>query len=71
MKDTFTHTLKYASSTALCGARVLFLANAMPLHATEPDAHDLVYHAGHLFVTAQNSHSLVILKVSDELARFI
>lgn len=31
------------------------------------DAHDLVYHDGHLFVTAQNSHSLVILKVSDEL----
>lgn len=27
------------------------------------DAHDLVYQAGHLFVTAQNSHSLVILKV--------
>ncbi len=33
------------------------------------DAHDLVYHDGHLFVTAQNSHSLVILKVSDELSR--
>lgn len=27
------------------------------------DAHDLVHHEGHLFVTAQNSHSLVILKV--------
>lgn len=27
------------------------------------DAHDLVYQAGHLFVTAQNSHSLVILMV--------
>jgi len=33
------------------------------------DAHDLVYHDGHLFVTAQNSHSLVVLKVSAELAR--
>jgi|CXWL01.1.fsa_nt_gi hypothetical protein len=31
------------------------------------DAHDLVYHDGHLFVTAQNSHSLVILKVGDAL----
>jgi hypothetical protein len=27
------------------------------------DAHDLVHHEGHLFVTAQNSHSFVILKV--------
>jgi hypothetical protein len=31
------------------------------------DAHDLVFHDGHLFVTAQNTHALVILKVSDEL----
>lgn len=35
------------------------------------DAHDLVWHDGHLFVTAQNSHSLVVIKVSAELARFI
>lgn len=35
------------------------------------DAHDLVYHDGHLFVTAQNSHSLVVLRVSDGLSRFI
>ncbi len=33
------------------------------------DAHDLVYHDGHLFVTAQNSHALVILKVGEELRR--
>jgi hypothetical protein len=31
------------------------------------DAHDLVYHDGHLFVTGQTSHSLVILRVSDDL----
>lgn len=30
------------------------------------DAHDLVYHDGHLFVTAQTSHSLVVLRVRDE-----
>ncbi len=35
------------------------------------DAHDLVYHDGHLFITAQNSHSLVVLKVSAALARSI
>lgn len=35
------------------------------------DAHDLVYHDGHLFVTAQNSHSLVILKASDALCHRI
>jgi hypothetical protein len=28
----------------------------------QDDAHDLVYHDGHLFVTAQTSHSLVVLK---------
>ncbi|MDP1592579.1 MAG: hypothetical protein Q8M07_32750 [Prosthecobacter sp.] len=33
----------------------------------QDDAHDLVYHDGHLFVTAQNAHALVVLKVSDEL----
>lgn len=37
----------------------------------QDDAHDLVYHDGHLFVTAQNSHGLVVLKVSPELARSI
>lgn len=31
------------------------------------DGHDLVYHAGHLFVTAQTSHSLVVLRLSEEL----
>jgi hypothetical protein len=31
------------------------------------DAHDLVYHDGHLFVTAQTSHSLVVLRVRDDL----
>jgi hypothetical protein len=33
------------------------------------DAHDLVYHDGHLFVTAQTSHALVILEVSDQPRR--
>lgn len=33
------------------------------------DAHDLVWHDGHLFVTAQNSHSLVVIKASPEIAR--
>jgi hypothetical protein len=33
------------------------------------DAHDLVYHDGHLFVTAQTSHSLVILRVSEDLRK--
>ena len=33
------------------------------------DAHDLVYHAGHLFITAQTSHSLVIVKVSEDIRR--
>lgn len=33
----------------------------------QDDAHDLVYHAGHLFITAQNTHSLVILKVREDL----
>jgi hypothetical protein len=33
------------------------------------DAHDLVYHGGHLFVTAQNSHSLVVVRVADEQIR--
>jgi hypothetical protein len=31
------------------------------------DAHDLVYDDGHLFVTAQTSHSLVVLRVRDDL----
>ena len=31
------------------------------------DGHDLVYHAGHLFVTAQRTHALVVLRLSDEL----
>jgi hypothetical protein len=31
------------------------------------DGHDLVYYAGHLFVTAQTSHALVVLKLSEEL----
>jgi hypothetical protein len=30
------------------------------------DGHDLVYVDGHLFVTAQSSHSLVVVKVEDE-----
>ncbi len=33
------------------------------------DAHDLVYRDGHLFVTAQTSHSLVVVKVGDLLRR--
>jgi hypothetical protein len=32
----------------------------------QDDAHDLVYHEGHLFITAQNSHSLVVVGVADE-----
>ncbi|MEQ2005327.1 MAG: hypothetical protein ABMA26_00910 [Limisphaerales bacterium] len=35
----------------------------------QDDAHDLVYHDGFLFVTAQNTHALVVLKVSDELRK--
>ena len=35
----------------------------------QDDAHDLVFHGSHLFVTAQNTHALVILKVSDDLRR--
>jgi endo-1,4-beta-xylanase len=31
------------------------------------DAHDLVFRDGHLFITAQTTHALVILKVSDAL----
>lgn len=31
------------------------------------DGHDLVYHAGHLFITGQRTHALVVLKLSDEL----
>lgn len=33
------------------------------------DAHDLVYHNGYLFITAQNSHSLVVVRVADERIR--
>ncbi|MCI0540313.1 MAG: hypothetical protein L0Z50_34350 [Verrucomicrobiales bacterium] len=33
------------------------------------DAHDLVFHDGHLFITAQTTHALVFLKVRDELRR--
>jgi hypothetical protein len=35
------------------------------------DGHDLAYANGHLFVTAQTSNSLVILRVGDELRRGI
>lgn len=31
------------------------------------DGHDLVYQAGHVFVTAQRTHALVVFKLSDEL----
>ncbi len=31
------------------------------------DGHDLVYQAGHVFVTGQRTHSLVVLKLSDLL----
>ncbi len=33
------------------------------------DGHDLVYTDGHLFVTAQTSHSLVVVRVADERIR--
>jgi hypothetical protein len=33
------------------------------------DAHDLVYHDGHLFVTAQTSHSLAVVGIADEQLR--
>jgi hypothetical protein len=33
------------------------------------DAHDLVYHNGHLFVTAQNSHALVVIRVDNPQRR--
>jgi hypothetical protein len=35
----------------------------------QDDAHDVVYHDGHLFVTAQTSHSLVVVRVGDESIR--
>jgi len=35
----------------------------------QDDAHDLVYSDGHLFVTAQTSHSLVVVRVADERIR--
>jgi len=35
----------------------------------QDDAHDLVYHDGHLFVTAQNSHALVVIRVADKSIR--
>ncbi len=31
------------------------------------DGHDLVYNSGHVFVTGQRTHALVVLKLSDEL----
>jgi hypothetical protein len=31
----------------------------------QDDAHDLLYHDGHLFVTAQNTHALVVLRVEQ------
>lgn len=34
------------------------------------DGHDLVYAEGHLFVTAQTSHSLVVIRLSDGLRHF-
>jgi hypothetical protein len=37
----------------------------------QDDAHDLVFVDGHLFITAQTSHSLVVMKVSDEIRRGI
>lgn len=37
----------------------------------QDDAHDLVFHGGHLFVTAQTSHALVVLKVPETLRPFI
>jgi hypothetical protein len=35
----------------------------------QDDAHDLVYANGHLFVTAQTSHSLVVVRIADEHIR--
>jgi hypothetical protein len=37
----------------------------------EDDGHDLVYADGHLFVTAQTSHSLVVIRLSDELRHLV
>jgi len=34
----------------------------------QDDAHDLIFHDGHLFVTAQNSHALVVLQVEKPAA---
>jgi hypothetical protein len=33
------------------------------------NAHDLVYRAGHLFVTAQNDNQIGIIRVNDERIR--
>lgn len=35
------------------------------------DAHDLVHHNGHLFVTAQTSHTLVVIKLSPDVSRSV
>jgi hypothetical protein len=39
------------------------------LSGGEDDGHDLVLANGHLFVTAQTSHSLVVIRLSDALQR--
>jgi hypothetical protein len=35
------------------------------------DGHDLVCHGGHLFVTGQTSHSLVVVRLSEEIWRLL
>ncbi len=47
------------------------LTDAAAFPGAGDDGHDLVYRDGHLFVTAQNSHSLVILQVGDVVRRGI
>ena len=56
-----------ANSEMPCELGRLAAPTAFP--GGQDDAHDLVYHEGHLLVTAQTSHSLVVLRVADESIR--
>jgi hypothetical protein len=56
-----------ANFNAPCELGRLTATHAFPGGAD--DAHDLVYANGHLFVTAQTSHSLVVVRVADEQLR--
>ena len=59
--------LDIANPGAPCEMGRLTAPTAFP--GAADDAHDLVYADGHLFVTAQTSHSLVVVRVGDESLR--